>query len=56
MGNKTDGALTVNPIPISPSELESGELRVTQADFCSAFPYHIIVDRDCKVVQVGKDL
>jgi len=56
VGAKSDGNLSINPPPVSPSDLDSGELRITQADFCSAFPYHIIVDRDCKVVQVGKDL
>uniref|UniRef100_A0A7E4UWW8 guanylate cyclase n=1 Tax=Panagrellus redivivus TaxID=6233 RepID=A0A7E4UWW8_PANRE len=47
---------SIIPPPVSPTDLDTGTLRITQQDFCSAFPYHIIVDRDCKVVQVGKDL
>ncbi|CEF68837.1 Adenylyl cyclase class-3/4/guanylyl cyclase domain and Heme-NO binding domain and Haem NO binding associated domain and NO signalling/Golgi transport ligand-binding domain-containing protein [Strongyloides ratti] len=36
--------------------LENCILRVSHNDFLTAFPYHFIVDRDCKLVQAGKDL
>uniref|UniRef100_A0AC34FFF7 Guanylate cyclase n=1 Tax=Panagrolaimus sp. ES5 TaxID=591445 RepID=A0AC34FFF7_9BILA len=54
--SKADGSNSIIPPPLSPSDLDSGVLRVNQEDFCAAFPYHIIVDRECRVVQVGKDL
>uniref|UniRef100_A0A0K0FYJ9 guanylate cyclase n=1 Tax=Strongyloides venezuelensis TaxID=75913 RepID=A0A0K0FYJ9_STRVS len=36
--------------------LDNSVLRVSHNDFLAAFPYHFIVDRDCKLVQAGKDL
>uniref|UniRef100_A0A914C088 guanylate cyclase n=1 Tax=Acrobeloides nanus TaxID=290746 RepID=A0A914C088_9BILA len=42
--------------PRSPTEYEGAVLRVSQSDFIAAFPYHVIVDRDCRLVQCGKDL
>uniref|UniRef100_A0A0K0E3P7 guanylate cyclase n=2 Tax=Strongyloides stercoralis TaxID=6248 RepID=A0A0K0E3P7_STRER len=36
--------------------LENCTLRVSHNDFLTSFPYHFIVDRDCKLVQAGKDL
>uniref|UniRef100_A0A914Y2G8 guanylate cyclase n=1 Tax=Panagrolaimus superbus TaxID=310955 RepID=A0A914Y2G8_9BILA len=56
MGQSKQDGSSIIPPPLSPSDLDSGVLRVNQEDFCLAFPYHIIVDRECKVVQVGKDL
>lgn len=38
------------------TEPERTELCVNQADFASAMPYHVLVDRDCKLVHCGKDL
>ncbi|CAB3410391.1 unnamed protein product [Caenorhabditis bovis] len=32
------------------------KLRLTHSDFVSTFPYHMVIDQDCKIVQVGKDL
>uniref|UniRef100_A0A914CWV4 guanylate cyclase n=1 Tax=Acrobeloides nanus TaxID=290746 RepID=A0A914CWV4_9BILA len=42
--------------PKSPIEYDGSVLRVSQLDFIAAFPYHVIVDRDCRLVQCGKDL
>ncbi|EFO98139.1 CRE-GCY-36 protein [Caenorhabditis remanei] len=32
------------------------KIRLTHMDFVSTFPYHMVVDQDCKIVQVGKEL
>ncbi|CAJ0917154.1 unnamed protein product, partial [Mesorhabditis belari] len=32
------------------------KLRLSQRDFINAFPYHVVVDQDCKVMQVGREL
>ncbi len=40
----------------SPVEMAGSVLRVTHADFAAAFPYHFIVDQDCRLVQAGKEL
>uniref|UniRef100_A0A8R1DTU5 guanylate cyclase n=1 Tax=Caenorhabditis japonica TaxID=281687 RepID=A0A8R1DTU5_CAEJA len=32
------------------------KIRLTHMDFVSTFPYHMVVDQDCKLVQVGKEL
>uniref|UniRef100_A0AC34Q941 Guanylate cyclase n=1 Tax=Panagrolaimus sp. JU765 TaxID=591449 RepID=A0AC34Q941_9BILA len=36
--------------------LDNGDLKLTQQDFCDCFPYHLVIDRDCKVIQVGSKL
>jgi hypothetical protein len=40
----------------SPVEMAGSVLRVTHADFAAAFPYHFVVDQDCRLVQAGKEL
>lgn len=37
-------------------EMDNGVLRISQEEFIDALPYHVIVDRDCRLVQAGKHL
>uniref|UniRef100_A0A914W7X3 guanylate cyclase n=1 Tax=Plectus sambesii TaxID=2011161 RepID=A0A914W7X3_9BILA len=46
----------IQPTCPSPTELDTSQLRVSHADFVSALPYHFIVDQDCRITQVGKEL
>ncbi|ETN77381.1 heme NO binding associated [Necator americanus] len=32
------------------------KIRLTNEDFISTFPYHFVIDQDCKLVQVGREL
>ncbi|GMR37180.1 hypothetical protein PMAYCL1PPCAC_07375, partial [Pristionchus mayeri] len=34
----------------------SGVCRLTAQDFVNTFPYHFVIDQDCKFVQVGREL
>uniref|UniRef100_A0A1I7XD89 guanylate cyclase n=1 Tax=Heterorhabditis bacteriophora TaxID=37862 RepID=A0A1I7XD89_HETBA len=45
-GNPIQAASTVNDFNI----------RLTNEDFVTSFPYHFVVDQDCKLIQVGKGL
>jgi hypothetical protein len=45
------------PICSSPTEeMDGSVLRLNHADFATALPYHFIVDQDCRLIQVGKEL
>ncbi|PAV60032.1 hypothetical protein WR25_18061 [Diploscapter pachys] len=41
-----------------PKQIESSDyqLRLTNKDFVNTFPYHIVFDRDCKLIQVGREI
>ncbi|CAJ0589809.1 unnamed protein product [Cylicocyclus nassatus] len=39
-----------------PQQGNDFKIRLTNEDFISTFPYHFVVDRDCKLVQVGRAL
>ncbi|KHJ95634.1 heme NO binding protein [Oesophagostomum dentatum] len=32
------------------------KIRLTNEDFVTSFPYHFVIDQDCKLVQVGREL
>uniref|UniRef100_A0AC35U354 Guanylate cyclase n=1 Tax=Rhabditophanes sp. KR3021 TaxID=114890 RepID=A0AC35U354_9BILA len=55
---KTDGGNTLSTISNVEQKMicENAVFRVSHNDFLSAFPYHFIIDRDCKIVQAGKSL
>lgn len=36
--------------------ISSWTLRVNQSDFHAILPYHFIMDRDCRLVQIGSSL
>ncbi|PAV60035.1 hypothetical protein WR25_18064 [Diploscapter pachys] len=41
-----------------PKQIESSDyqLRLSNKDFVNTFPYHIVFDRDCKLIQVGREI
>ncbi|CAJ0598531.1 unnamed protein product [Cylicocyclus nassatus] len=39
-----------------PQQGNDFKIRLTNEDFISTFPYHFVVDQDCKLVQVGRAL
>ncbi|VDN25609.1 unnamed protein product [Cylicostephanus goldi] len=39
-----------------PQQGNDFKIRLTNEDFISTFPYHFVIDQDCKLVQVGREL
>ncbi|EYC27869.1 hypothetical protein Y032_0008g227 [Ancylostoma ceylanicum] len=40
----------------NPLQGNSFKIRLTNHDFVTTFPYHFVVDQDCRLVQVGREL
>ncbi|TMS35786.1 hypothetical protein L596_003109 [Steinernema carpocapsae] len=56
-GTKSDSSPSGGDSVVAPQQVtenfDQGILRVTSLDFSNCFPYHVIVDQDCRIVQVG---
>lgn len=45
----------MNPV-VPPKPHNDHRIRLTNEDFVHAFPYHVVVDQECRLIQAGKEL
>ncbi|XGW33286.1 hypothetical protein V3C99_017612 [Haemonchus contortus] len=50
------GLETLGNVGVRPPQGNDFKIRLTNEDFISTFPYHFVVDQDCKLVQAGREL
>ncbi|KAK6032050.1 heme NO binding associated, partial [Ostertagia ostertagi] len=50
------GIESLGSVPNRPTQSNDFKIRLTNEDFITTFPYHFVVDQDCKLVQAGREL
>ncbi|KAK6059407.1 heme NO binding associated, partial [Cooperia oncophora] len=50
------GIASLGGAPNRPAQENDFKIRLTNEDFIATFPYHFVVDQDCKLVQAGREL